>query len=182
MLTVILIGGESRRMGRDKAMLPVGNDKTMAMTLAERYAALGPVCFSVNEHGRFFTDGYEQLIDRYPGQGPLNGIISAFTDREEDLIFLTATDMPDGDADAVRYLLENIGSHDACMYEDEPLFALYRRSCLAPALQCIEEGRRSLHAMLRQVDALYLPKGDQTLFTNLNTPEEYRLFIDRRKQ
>lgn len=168
-------------MGRDKATLPIGDDKTLALVLADRYSALGPVCFSVNEHDRFDIGTYEQLVDRYPGQGPLNGIISAFSERSDDMIFLTATDMPDGNVEAVRYLMGRIGDHDACLYEDEPLFALYRRSCLAPALAALEAGRRSIMAMLRQVNTLFLPKGSGDFFTNLNTPEDYQAFINRQK-
>ena len=167
-------------MGRDKAMLPIG-DEPLALALADKYAALGPVCFAVNERDRFFTGDYAQLVDRYPGMGPLNGIVSAFSERSDDMIFLTATDMPDGDIDTVRYLLENIGEHDACLFEDEPLFALYRRSCLMPALRCLEEGKRSFWAMLRVVKAMCLPKDGRALFTNLNTPEDYRAFINRQK-
>ena len=51
MLTVILTGGSSRRMGRDKALLPFG-DGTLLQTLIDRYAALGPVGVSVDAAGR----------------------------------------------------------------------------------------------------------------------------------
>ncbi len=181
MLTVILTGGASRRMGRDKAALPLAG-RTMALTLADRYAGLGPVAFAVDREGRFDVGSYGQLIDRFPGQGPMNGIVSAFLETDEDMIFLTATDMPDGGADGVRRLMDGIGGHEACLYEDEPLFALYRRSCLAPAMECLALGQRSLRRLLQRIDAVYLPKNDGMFFTNLNTPEEYERFIKRQKK
>lgn len=176
MLTVILTGGASRRMGRDKAMLPV-DGKAMALMLAEKYAELGPVAFSVDRRGRFPMGEYRELEDRYPGCGPLNGLVSAFMDTEEDVIFLTATDMPGGDPVAVEHLLAHLGEHDACLYEGEPLFGVYRRSCLAPAVKSLEAGEYALRRFLRKVDALELPAPRREILQNLNTPEEYRDFL-----
>lgn len=175
MLTVILTGGQSRRMGRDKALLPL-EGQPMSLALAERYAELGPVAFSVDRKGRFPVGGFVELVDRWPGQGPINGLISAFLDTGEDVVFLTATDMPGGSAEAVRPLLAALGEHDACLYGQEPLFAVYRRSCLAAALDCMEEGRRSLKALLERLDVQRLPMPGEGLFVNLNTPEEYRSY------
>jgi len=108
MLTVILSGGESRRMGRDKAMLRFGGG-TMLSALIERYGVLGNVAVSVNRAGRFPFAGAAELIDSYPGKGPLNGIISAFQKTDENIIFLTATDLPNGDASLASELIRRLG-------------------------------------------------------------------------
>lgn len=163
-------------MGRDKAMLPV-DGKAMALMLAEKYAKLGPVAFSVDRRGRFSTGEYRELEDRFPGCGPLNGLVSAFLETEEDVIFLTATDMPGGDPGAVEHLLAHLGGHDACLYENEPLFGVYRRSCLAPAVESLEAGEYALRRFLGKVDALQLPAERREILQNLNTPEEYRAFL-----
>ena len=77
MLTVILTGGASRRMGRDKAMLPCAG-RTMLQYLIDKYSVLGPVAVSVNAAGRFPFTGARELPDRWPNAGPLNGIAAAF--------------------------------------------------------------------------------------------------------
>lgn len=178
MLTVILTGGASRRMGTDKAMLPVSGE-TMAMNIAKRYEPLGPVAFSVDRPGRFPVGGYRELVDRYPGFGPLNGLVSAFLDTEEDVIFLTATDMPAGTPEAVRHLLEHLGEHDACLYENEPLFGVYRRRCLETAIASLEAGEYALRRFLEKIDARQLPVRDSEVLANLNTREEYEAFMTR---
>lgn len=165
-------------MGKDKAMLPV-TGQAMAINIAKRYECLGDVAFSVDRAGRFPLVGYRELVDRYPGCGPLNGLVSAFLDTDEDVIFLTATDMPVGDPEAVRYLLKQLGEHDACLFAREPLFGVYRRTCLEAAQTCLETGVYALRSFLGRIDALQLPVRDPEMLKNLNTPEEYEEFLAR---
>lgn len=167
-------------MGKDKAMLPV-EGSTMALMLAEKYKAMGPVAFSVDRAGRFPTGGYRELVDRYPGCGPLNGLVSAFLDTEEEIVFLTATDMPGGDVTAVKELLERLGEHDACLYEGEPLFGVYRRSCLPVAQRCLEEGQYALRRFLQKLNVHILPVKQKDVVRNLNTPEEYAAFLNQQR-
>jgi molybdopterin-guanine dinucleotide biosynthesis protein A len=176
MLTVILTGGASRRMGRDKAVLPV-HGQTMAHMLAEKYKALGPVAFSVNTPGRFPVGEYRELVDIYPDCGPLNGIVSAFLQTREDVIFLTATDMPAGDVGAVQTLLCGLEDYDACIYGNEPLFGVYHRRCLEPARHCLASGQYAIREFLQAIRLHRLETDRTELFTNLNTQEEYQRFL-----
>lgn len=186
MLTVILTGGKSRRMGRDKALLEMQGG-TMSLVLARRYAALGPVAFAVDEPGRFDCGGFPELADAYPGRGPFNGLHSAFTRTEEEFVFLTATDMPNGDPALAGRLLEEIGDCDACTILRrngfvEPLFSVYRRSCAPLARECLETGKYSLLELfrrmkVRQVPEESLPDWDmEFVLCNINTPQAYRRY------
>lgn len=183
MLTVIMTGGASRRMGRDKAMLP-WRGKTLLQSLIDRYLSeIGPVAVSVDREGRFKFENAAEIVDRFPGQGPLNGIVSAFEDFPEELVFLTATDLPYGEAGLALRLAELIGNADACVIHRgvkgfEPLFAVYRRSCLKPARLALEQGRRSLQRMLEEINVRYVEESELSDFElsrilmNVNTPEE----------
>ncbi len=192
MLTVILTGGASRRMGRDKALLPFG-DGTLLQTLIDRYAALGPVGVSVDEAGRFPFQGASELTDAFPGAGPMNGVVSGFRATEEEELLLTAVDLPYGDPALARRLSALRGGADVCLVQRgpkgiEPLFAVYGRGCLGAAEACLAGGRRSLMALLdrvqgRSVTPEELLGFDLTrIFTNVNTPEDYeRLFREENK-
>lgn len=185
MLTVILTGGASRRMGRDKAMLP-WNGETMMQSLINKYGkSLGPVAVSVNEPGRFAFQGAAELVDEYPNMGPLNGIVSGFEHSDEELMLLTGTDLPFGESGLAERLCELMGSADACVMRRgvkgmEPLFAIYRRSCLLPAKSCLAAGKKSFrdlfaHISVRYVQPEELPGFDlDKILMNVNTPEEYR--------
>lgn len=183
MLTVILTGGASRRMGRDKAQLP-WKGETMCQSLINRYSVLGPVAVSVNRAGRFeFTNAME-LVDEFPDMGPMNGIVSAFSRTEEDEIFLTATDLPYGQPELVEKLRRLAGDADACVMHRgvkglEPLFAIYKRSCYAPALSFMREGRRSIMALLGSLRVRYVEESElegfdlERILANVNTEKEY---------
>lgn len=183
MLTVILTGGSSRRMGRDKALLPYGGG-TLLQYLIDQYAALGPVAVSVNAAGRFPFTGAVELVDAYPGAGPLNGILSAFAATDAAELFLTATDLPFGEAALARRLAALRGSADACLLrwdsaKIEPLFAVYGRTCAPAAKECLAAGKRSFFDLLAAVEPRYVSPAElpelalEHILTNVNTPEDY---------
>ncbi len=162
-------------MGKDKALLPM-NGTTMSLALAEKYKSLGPVAFSVDRRGRFPVGDFLELEDRFPGCGPLNGIISAFSETEEDILFLTATDMPGGSIETVRELMRHLEDLDACILRGEPLFGVYRRSCLENALRCMEGGKYSMRGFLDGIDVAEIETEQEGTAINLNTPEELALY------
>ena len=189
MLAVILAGGRSSRMGRDKASLPFGAG-TMLSRLASEYAPDFKVMVSLREEGQLDTGGLPVLLDHSPGQGPLAGLQTAFRDTSVEVIFLTATDLPFGER---RLALELAGrmeeGDDACLIRRasggiEPLFALYRRSCLPAVEECLREGRRSCRSMLervrvRWVEEAELPGFDlDRILMNVNTPEDYQRALE----
>ena len=186
---VILAGGMSRRMGRDKAALPFG-EETMLSHLVHTYQPhFDLTAVSLNEAGRFDTAGAMEVVDRRPGEGPMAGLEAAFLDTGADVIFLTGTDLPFGDPALARFLVGQLGSHDICLIRSdkgpEPLFAVYSARCLPAIRKSLEEGRRSMYTVIAQMDTLELPAESLTQFdvgrilSNVNDPEEYAKALKR---
>lgn len=185
MLTVILTGGGSRRMGRDKALLP-WQGETMLQSLIDKYSrALGPVAVSVNEPGRFAFRSAIELTDPYPGMGPLNGIAAAFEQTDAGTVFLTGTDLPFGEPELVYALEKLMGEADACVIRRgekgiEPLFALYKKSCQGAARKALAEGRRSFRELFGGINVRYAAPEElaqfdlERILRNVNTPEDYK--------
>lgn len=184
-ICVILTGGRSSRMGRDKADLPLG-DGTFLSRLVEEYSPGFPVYVSVAEPGS--RPEYRELSDLHPGMGPLAGLEAALKKTGADAVFLTATDLPFGTLDLARRLLAELGDADACVIRRrdgglEPAFGIYRRTCLAALERCLREGRRAVRSLLEQVSVRYVPEETlglplDHLLQNVNTPEEYRRAMD----
>lgn len=180
---VILAGGMSRRMGRDKAALPFG-EETMLSHLVHTYQPYFDVtAVSLNTPGRFDTAGAMEVVDRRPGEGPMAGLEAAFLDTVADVIFLTGTDLPFGDPALARHLVDSLGEHDICLIRSdkgpEPLFAVYSSNCLNAIRKALEEGRRSMYGVIQELDTLELPAESLPQFdiarilSNVNDPEEY---------
>ena len=182
-ICVILAGGQSRRMGRDKAALPLGRE-TFLSRLIGAYGPYFPVYVSLGQPGKFPHPGAGELVDRRPGEGPLAGLETAFLETEAELVFLTATDLPFGAPALARTLLERIGDRDACLIrrwngKPEPAFGIYRRTCLEPVQALLDQGRRAMQGLygrvrVEWVEEAALPDFDLTrLLWNINTPEDY---------
>lgn len=184
---VILTGGLSRRMGRDKCGLELEGETFLERLISRCRENFDQVCVSVDRPGRFPTAGAEEICDLRPGnQGPLAGLEAAFLQTGAELLFLTAVDLPFGEPALARRMLELLGTADACCIRRkdgrlETLFAVYDRACLEQASACLDQGRRSFRSMLdwvncRVVEEDELPEFDlDRILMNVNRPEDLEL-------
>ena len=181
----ILAGGQSSRMGRDKALLEIGGK-----TLVERAASLcAPLVAGVTLVGapqRYAAYGFPALADRWPGAGPLGAIATALGAAKQPWCLVLACDMPFVTAVWLEWLLARASksSTDGIVAETsrglEPLCAVYRASC-APALSAsldtgirkVTDGlaRLNIESIGENVWRRFSPNGD--LFHSLNTWEDY---------
>lgn len=178
---ILLAGGASRRMGRDKAQLPWQGGTLVTHIAAQLRRLTGDLVVSANDPAPFAGLGVPVVVDRQPGEGPLMALASCLAVARRDLNLMVGCDMPYIPGPAVRALLARAGDADAVVPRGpdgraEPLFALYRRSCLPAAEAVLARGGRRLHDLLdsvrvRWVEAAELPLGGWQ--RNLNTPADY---------
>lgn len=179
---VILSGGQSRRMGRDKAGLSLAGQSFLDRMTKKLSPLFDGIYVSVDRPGRY--PGCRELPDLRPGQGPLAGLEAAFLRTGAEAVFLVAVDLPFAGPVLAARVLAEAKSGDACVIrrrngEAEPLFALYRRSCLETLTACLDEGRQAVKALLDRVDCRWLEEADlgefdlDRLLWNVNTREDY---------
>jgi molybdenum cofactor guanylyltransferase len=182
----VLVGGNSSRMGRDKAFLP-GQFRYVVDDVAESVqAATGNVTL-IGNPDQFREFHYSCLPDLRPGLGPLSGLEAALTSTNADLNLVLACDMPALDVDHLRLLIERAeGSVSKCIATEDvagkihPLCAVYRRDCL-PVIQCrLDEKRLSLMGLLDEVETEYVRV--QSAIENLNTPEEWARWSSKQRK
>ncbi len=183
MTVVILAGGQSRRMGRDKLQLTLGGERMLDRAL-RRFGAVFPrVLVSVAGPEKFPELGDRRVFDAYPGAGPMAGLHAGLLAAGED-VFLTGADMPFSSPEKALELAALCGDADACVLTDgsgrwEPLFGYYRPSVLPRAEELLSSGKRSMGALLasvnlREVSLAELGEGPDSLLTrNVNVPEDY---------
>lgn len=173
----VLVGGNSSRMGTDKAFLP-GQFRYLVDDLAECVkSAVGNVTL-IGDPDRHRELHYPCIPDLRPGLGPLAGLEAALTSTNNDLNLVLACDMPAIDVVYIRSLLERArASSTSCVAIQDaignvhPLCAVYKKECL-PVIQCrLDEKRLALMGLLDAVPTEYVRI--QSVIANINTPEDW---------
>ena len=182
----VLVGGASRRMGSDKALVEVSGEP-LAMLAAAKVAQVCGSVSLVGDPSRYAGLGLPVFADKYPGAGPLAGVETALRNTEDDWNLVVACDMPALDP-AILESLFGPGTDCALpRYADgpfsgrvEPLCAVYHRRCHAAIVEAIESGIRSVTDALATIAArhaiTYVPVSSAASFANLNTPEDLRRY------
>lgn len=166
-------------MGRDKAYLPLPGGTLGARVADTVMAAAGSVVLVGNPE-RHCDLGYPVEPDRYPGKGPLGGILTALHHTQADWNLIVACDMPGLTVDFLKELLEaaecnplNIMIPETGGGHLEPLCAAYHRSALAELERAFAGGIRKVTAAFTGLRVATWPVAELAHFQNLNTPEDW---------
>jgi molybdopterin-guanine dinucleotide biosynthesis protein A len=181
----VLVGGNSSRMGRDKALLDCRGRPLAARVASEVREAAGSVRL-VGPPERYARLGFEVVSDIEPGRGPLGGIRTALRVSEADWNLVVACDMPSLTSEFLRKLLAEAerSEADALMPVSpaglpEPLCAVYRRDCLPAVETALREGRLKTSDAFLSARIVRLDVGEGDWFANMNTPEEWAGHLNR---
>ncbi len=174
---IVLAGGLSRRMGRDKADLPYGEE-----TFLEHQIALGRA-LGISD---ILVSGYRGehcsapvVEDNFPQRGPLGGLEATLGKAKHHKCLVLTVDMPCLHTAVLRSLIgksmESGKPVTVLRHGDkvEPLLAVYDR-CLAEEIRlALEQGRGAVMALLEQVGYEEYVCADDGAFGNINTQRDY---------
>ncbi len=183
---VILAGGESRRMGRDKAHVEFRGKSLLNHAIANLSPLFGEIVLSVRDP--LVVDESQsnivQVMDAGEGRGPMMGIVAAMTEVGTDWVFVTGVDMPFVVPELVVHMAEQRPGHDTVLAEIDgqlqPMLAFYAKRACLPAMQSrIAQGRRSLMRLIPSLNTAILTEKelrpldpDLHSFTDFDTPED----------
>ncbi|MFQ5480633.1 MAG: molybdenum cofactor guanylyltransferase [Thermodesulfobacteriota bacterium] len=185
MTGALLAGGQSRRMGTNKAFIEVDG-----ITIIERVLGVLNEVFTerliiADEVSLFSGLGARTIPDAYKGAGSLGGIYTALLNSASDTVFVTACDMPDIKAEAVRRVISTPLNNALAVVpfidgKAHPMHALYHRDCLEAIKEMITSGNLRITEFLESIEVKRLFKDDfkgidiQKSVANINTVEELR--------
>lgn len=169
-------------MGRDKALVPVG-DTALLVRVYRVVAEVFPrVIILSNHHTRLDGVAAPILHDALLFRGVLAGITSALLYVETPYIFVIACDMPFATEEAIRYLIGQTRGEDIIIPKTEagyePLHAIYNRSCISPMLSALERGRMKITSLFPLLTVKAVDDKESfrnhgvSVFTNVNTEED----------
>jgi molybdenum cofactor guanylyltransferase len=180
---VLLAGGKSSRMGTNKALLRFASGQTVIERIVARVRELvSEVLLVTNSPAEYAFLGLPMFGDAYPGASSLGGIYTGLFHAASPRALVLSCDLPLVDASLLEHLLALPFDYDVLMpYIDgrqQPLHAIYARSCL-PAMQAqIEAGDLKIVRLLETLSGRVVTEADLTpawlrSFRNMNTPGDW---------
>lgn len=178
---LVLAGGKSRRMGRDKALLDHNGQSQLAFAVHLLDEHVDQVFVSTRAEQRDESERrqFAQIIDHYEGIGPVAGILSAMDEHPDADWLVVACDLPNIDTLTIRELLQHrtcehpfvafASSHDGL---PEPLCALYLDGSEALVRKFVEDGVNCPRKMLIRSSTLLLEQPDPRALDNVNTVDD----------
>jgi molybdopterin-guanine dinucleotide biosynthesis protein A len=183
----IQAGGQSRRMGRDKALMPFLG-RPLIQRVLDRLAPVADEIFVTTnnpEDYRFLN--LPLFTDLKPDRGALGGLYTALSSATCEAVAVVACDMPFASATLIeaadRLLVEE--EADVVIPDSggglEPLHAVYRRDICLPAIEAAIEADKwrliswfpEVKVRILQPDEIKVYDPSGLAFWNLNTPEEF---------
>ena len=185
---LLLSGGRSSRMGTPKALIEI-NGSTLLETTARAGAEFEERILSVNDPLIPTPEGFLRVGDVYAGCGPMGGIHAALLATKCDALVTAPCDTPYYSKVLAQYLSQQYEPDlDAIVLLDStgrvhPLCGVYAKRCLPELEAHLSTGRFKLMRMLEHVRLKTItlpPQFDDSVFENLNTPEELAVFSSKK--
>lgn len=183
---IILAGGKSQRLGRDKCLLDIGGRSLLAHTV-DKLANVSDDLIVVTSDPTYLEllDATTRLVpDQKPGMGSLMGIYSGLREAYYSHALVVACDMPFLNLALVRHMLPLADGHDVVIPRldgmMEPLHAIYGKSCLPHMLELLDQGQRRIISFFDRVRVRYVERQEvdrfdpsHFSFINVNTPQDW---------
>jgi molybdopterin-guanine dinucleotide biosynthesis protein A len=178
----ILAGGQSKRMGRDKATIKVGEMDLIEHVYSKVQDIFNDIFVVSSHHDSIRGISAPVFRDALPQGGSLVGIISALLYSRTPHVFVVACDMPFLDSGFIRTMINGIGNEDIIVPKTtagyEPLHAIYSRTCLSYMLKLIDANRFKIDKIFPFLNVRAVRVEIQSssegvsVFTNINTEKD----------
>ncbi|HUT67968.1 MAG TPA: molybdenum cofactor guanylyltransferase [Dehalococcoidales bacterium] len=187
---IILAGGKSLRLGRDKVSERVGNTSLLEQAIS-CIDSLSKDIIIVTAEERTFAPLADHpkvriVSDIFPGQGSLGGIYTGLVKSDSFYNLVVAADMPFLNEPLLRYMIEVSDGFDFVLPRVknlfEPLHAIYSKNCIQPIESMLEQGKKVIvelfnYVKVRYVEAEEVDRFDprHLSFFNINTKEDLEI-------
>jgi molybdopterin-guanine dinucleotide biosynthesis protein A len=183
---LVLAGGESRRMGSDKALLTRDGQSQLAYAVELLECCVDKVFVSTRPDQRDEGERarYDQIVDRYENIGPVAGILAALDEYPDVDWIIVACDLPNIEKATIETLLaQRNGSQPFTAYRSshdglpEPLCAVYHSGCTEIVQRFVDDGINCPRKILIRSETLLLDQPDPRSLDNVNTPDDLQTSV-----
>ena len=188
---IILAGGQSRRMGENKALMQLGDDSLIGHVIHRMRPITDELLLITNSPTEYGHLGVSMHGDIFPDTGALGGIYTGLTHASQDAVLCVACDSPFLNPKLLTYLVSVLGEYDAVMPETfvhhdntqitlQTLCAAYSQRCLPIIELMLRESELRVHALAERARIKCISPEiwqafdpDGMSFFNINTPEDF---------
>lgn len=185
---VILSGGKSRRIGKNKSFLSIGNTILLDLVINKLNRVFDDIYIITDKPSKYQALGPECLVDIFPEKGPLGGIYSALELIDTSYVFVFACDMPFLNTSLIKSMIGRIDKrYDAIVPLNrgyaEPLHAIYSQSSKETILNYVVQNQLSVHSLFNKISTLFIREEEteafgNNMFFNINVMEDYKKALD----
>lgn len=181
---VVLAGGKSSRMGKDKALIEI-NGRTLLDLALDKLDPHVSDLLVIGDPMKYGHVGPFVIADELPDKGPIGGLVTAMHFASNDKLLVLACDMPGIDDRLLQLLKDDLGNFtDAVIPHHgdraEPLCAAYHRRCEQSLRSSIAINELKLQNALMdlRMNKIQIDPGKNgwpiDLFRNLNSPDDLK--------
>ncbi|MDY6877208.1 MAG: molybdenum cofactor guanylyltransferase [Chloroflexota bacterium] len=182
---VILAGGKSTRLGRDKILVELEGQPLIARILDVLAQLTGDLIVVTSMAPRLFPPSVRVVADRYVGAGVLAGVHAGLLAARKELALVVACDMPFLNLDLLRHVIALAYDADIVVprwTDVEPLHAIYRpATCLEPIERALARGERRIISFYDGLRVRYVERDEIAQFDpqglsffNVNSPKDWQ--------
>lgn len=176
----ILAGGKSKRMGTDKAELVRKDGETFLEHICKEMSPFAKKYLSVNKEQKYAFEGYETIVDKYDGIGPIGAIAGVLEKAKADgmdAVLFVACDMPFYSYAHAMKTVDIYSGEDVVLpvveNRAEPLAAIYSVNILETVYENIRCNEYKLTDVIKKMHYREYVPDDYEAYSNINTKMEF---------
>ncbi len=177
---IILAGGKSSRMGKDKALLPFRGFETMVQYQLSRFKnCFENIYISTKDRDKFnFQAEFIEDFIRLRKSSPLVGFLSIFQQIDSEYIFVLSVDTPNFGMEEFYKLYEMMDEKSeaivpSCDNYTHNTCAIYKKTIVPIIQNMVSHNNHKLKFLLNSIETKFVQFEDKTKFLNLNYLEDY---------
>lgn len=179
---IILAGGESRRMGKDKAFLEMGESCIVRSLYCQLISVCKQVMIVTNSRKASLFTTIPVVVDQRQNQGPLMGVYSGLIASSSEINIITACDIPYIEPTLFPLLLAHFDNKEIVIPTfptkgDMPLLGVYKKQVSRVAHELLRNNKRRMVHLLDRCAAHRVYIENESWYFNLNTPGEYEQYL-----
>jgi len=183
---IVLAGGQSERLGRDKSLLQINGQSLLELTVSKLAPLSDDLVVVTNDETRFeeMALPVRYVPDVRRGVGSLMGVYSGLKAARHSRALAVACDMPFLNLPLLRHMMSLVEGYDVVVPQlgsfYEPLHAFYGKECLPAMGRLLQQNRRQIIAFFPDVRVRYVSESEidrfdpqRLAFVNVNSPEDW---------